>query len=600
MFKRARRILGTILPFIFSKKNKNRLKMVGAGMIDLMTTAINVAVPVMLVDRYSSKNADPGPSVGESSSSSEHFVPLVIGAGALLIARVLPIARNLLISSVQANTQKELTQAMEVQAYTLPHNDLLTMRTGEFSQGLSKNYSTIDKSIPSFFGEILPTSLEVVGTSVILTIKYGPVGIIQLGTLALYGFVAIYNEERTEPIRKACVDKSYSVYGTVLEVLAIAKTARQFGNEAHELKRSDDALTDSETHYRRNHYKDNYNAFKLSLINNFGFIGALAYVLLQPPKGTFDPITFALISYFLNRFNARLEAFPGAISAFYTGFADADRVATFLIKKSTVVDIANPVVLNTVDPLGIEFKDVVFNHGTKRILNKVSFTILPKQKVAIVGPSGSGKSTITNLIQRLYSPAPGGVISIAGHDISTLSGASLRKHLSVVSQDSSLFDATVAENIRYGDLVGATDEDIAKVARFAELFDEVPHEKARSSSFSSLHLVSPPDSRSSAVASIQGDSKQAKVGSRERFGPITSADFKDNGPKKLQAKAGPNGNLLSGGEKQRISIARAVLRGASIFILDEPTSSLDPKTESEIQKTPGCCDDRSYCGTCYS
>jgi subfamily B ATP-binding cassette protein MsbA len=176
----------------------------------------------------------------------------------------------------------------------------------------------------------------------------------------------------------------------------------------------------------------------------------------------------------------------------------------------------------------IEFKNVDFSYGQSKILNKISFTIKKGQSVALVGSSGSGKTTIANLLNGFYN-SESGSISIDGMKISSITRESLYKNISIVTQESILFNDTIMNNIRIGDL-DSTDEDIVNAAKEANA-DKFIHEQI----------------------------------------------------KKYDTNIGDYGGKLSGGQKQRLTIARAMLKSPSILILDEATASLDSESEKKIQ-----------------
>ena len=178
----------------------------------------------------------------------------------------------------------------------------------------------------------------------------------------------------------------------------------------------------------------------------------------------------------------------------------------------------------------IEFSDVSFNYGgeTKIVLKNINLNISGGKMTSLVGLSGAGKSTILNLIPRFYDPIDGD-IKIDNQSIYTKKLSSLRKNISLVSQETTLFDDTVLNNIKYANL-DATNEEITEAAKLSY-----------------------------------------------------SSEFIDNLPNKINTFIGENGVRLSGGEKQRISIARAILKKSKIILLDEATSSLDAETENKIQ-----------------
>ena len=206
------------------------------------------------------------------------------------------------------------------------------------------------------------------------------------------------------------------------------------------------------------------------------------------------------------------------------------RVLPLIDHKSSIIEKSTDKDLK-IDKANIEFKDVSFKYETKNdsILNSVNLKINGSKMTSLVGHSGAGKSTILNLIPRFYDCNKGDV-RIDNQSIYEVKLSSLRKNISLVSQDVTLFDDTIKNNISYANLE-STEEEIKKVAEL---------------SFSS--------------------------------------EFIENLPNKYDTLIGENGVRLSGGEKQRISIARAMLKKSSIILLDEATSSLDAETESKIQK----------------
>ena len=206
------------------------------------------------------------------------------------------------------------------------------------------------------------------------------------------------------------------------------------------------------------------------------------------------------------------------------------RVLPIIDHKSSIIEKSSDKDLK-IDKANIEFKDVSFKYETKNdsILNSVNLKINGSKMTSLVGHSGAGKSTILNLIPRFYDCDKGDV-RIDNQSIYEVKLSSLRKNISLVSQDVTLFDDTIKNNISYANLE-STEEEIKKVAEL---------------SFSS--------------------------------------EFIENLPNRYDTLIGENGVRLSGGEKQRISIARAMLKKSSIILLDEATSSLDAETESKIQK----------------
>ena len=212
------------------------------------------------------------------------------------------------------------------------------------------------------------------------------------------------------------------------------------------------------------------------------------------------------------------------------GLSGARRVLPVIDNKQEIIDNVNSTNLN-VTKGNIKFKDVGFNYvkNNNQVLNSINLDIPGEKMTALVGHSGAGKSTILSLIPRFYN-IDSGDISIDGQSIYSSKIFSLRKNISLVSQDTTLFDDTIRNNIAYANL-DATQEEIEKAAKFS-----------------------------------------------------FADEFINKLPQKYETLIGENGTRLSGGEKQRLSIARAILKKSPIILLDEATSSLDAETENKIQK----------------
>jgi len=215
-------------------------------------------------------------------------------------------------------------------------------------------------------------------------------------------------------------------------------------------------------------------------------------------------------------------------NAVQEGLAAVDRVFDIIETESDIVDPVNPLEIQEGNHL-IEFDHVSFSYGDSTILDNISITAKPGDVIALVGMSGGGKSTLVNLIPRFYDVTSGRIL-LDGMDIRNNSLASLRRQIAIVSQDAILFNDTIRNNIFYGNH-DANDEDIIAAAKAAYAYDFV-----------------------------------------QKF------------PKGFETSIGELGSRLSGGEKQRICIARALLKNAPILLLDEATSALDAEAEKVVQK----------------
>ena len=215
------------------------------------------------------------------------------------------------------------------------------------------------------------------------------------------------------------------------------------------------------------------------------------------------------------------------------GLSAARRILPIIDNEKKIFDAVNSYNLNLTEG-NVEFKNINFKYSSKetQVLNSINIMIKGGKMTSIVGHSGAGKSTILNLIPRFYDSSSGDII-IDGTSIYKTKISSLRENISLVSQDTTLFDDTIKNNIAYANL-NANDDEILQVAKLSY-----------------------------------------------------ADEFINQLPQKYETLIGENGVRLSGGEKQRLSIARAMLKKSKIILLDEATSSLDAETESKIQKAIG-------------
>ncbi|VAV92842.1 Efflux ABC transporter, permease/ATP-binding protein mlr7818, partial [hydrothermal vent metagenome] len=267
-----------------------------------------------------------------------------------------------------------------------------------------------------------------------------------------------------------------------------------------------------------------------SIITNTTMIGAMAYSVYGWQQGLLTVGDLVLVNALLMQLFRPLDLLGMVYRTIRQGLIDMDAMFKLIDTKAEIVDAPNAKPLNVVDGT-VAFKDVYFAYDKDRqILKGLSFTVPPDGTLAIVGPSGAGKSTLARLLFRFYDPQ-GGRILIDGQDIATVQQESLRGAIGIVPQDSVLFNDTIGYNIGYG-REGATQEEIEAAARGAAL-DEF-------------------------IAQL---------------------------PEGYDTQVGERGLKLSGGEKQRVAIARTLLKNPPILVLDEATSALDSRTEDEIQTT---------------
>ncbi len=265
-----------------------------------------------------------------------------------------------------------------------------------------------------------------------------------------------------------------------------------------------------------------------TLIRSIGLTMLMVSPVIRLVNGEMTIGTLAFIyTLFLNVMGP-LENFTWSLRRFYTGIVDFDTLTKYYSIQKEVKDKKNA--KNLIVTNGrIDFDNVSFKYNKRKILRDINLHIRPNEKIAIVGHSGSGKTTFVKLLYRLYDLNEG-VIKIDGHDLTDLKQESLRSELSIVPQEGILFNDTIANNIKFSK-PNATNKEIDKALKAAQFYK-----------------------------------------------------FVKSLPEKEKTMVGERGIKLSGGEKQRLSIARALLANKKILILDEATSALDSKTEAGIQK----------------
>ncbi|KGL77737.1 hypothetical protein N309_05890, partial [Tinamus guttatus] len=306
------------------------------------------------------------------------------------------------------------------------------------------------------------------------------------------------------------------------------ETVKYYSAESYEVNRFNDAIRK----YQVSEWKVSASLGLLNQTQNLIIgLGLLAGSLLCAYFVTESKLQvgdFVLFGTYIIQLYTPLNWFGTYYRMIQTSFIDMENMFELFNEEQEVKDVVSAGDLR-LEAGRIEFENVHFSYmDGKEILHDVSFSVMPGQTLALVGPSGSGKSTIIRLLFRFYD-VQGGCIRIDGQDISQVKQASLRAHIGVVPQDTVLFNDTISNNIRYG-RVTATDQEVQEAARAADIHDRI---------------LSFPDGYGTQV--------------------------------------GERGLKLSGGEKQRVAIARTILKGPRIILLDEATSALDTETERNIQ-----------------
>jgi ABC-type transport system involved in Fe-S cluster assembly fused permease/ATPase subunit len=404
----------------------------------------------------------------------------------------------------------------------------LDRRTGGMSRDIERGLSGIDFLMRFMLFNIVPTFLEIGLVAVILFVGYGwSFATITLVSVVIYiAFSVIATEWRTAFVREANKMDS-AANSRAIDSLLNFETVKYFNNEAFEAKNYDENLTSWEAAIRKNRLSLGSLNSGQSLIIAMAASAMLVLAAQGVANGEMTLGDLVLINSYIMQLFMPLGFLGFVYREIKSSLANISRMFALLDNKPAVVDIDDAAPLD-VSNAEIRFNNVEFSYRPDRpILRGVDFTIKPGQTVAVVGASGAGKSTISRLLFRFYDVASGS-IEIDGQAIDQVQQASLRKAIGVVPQDTVLFNNTIEYNIRYG-RPEASDEEVRDAAKLAHL-----------------------------------------------------SEFIDNLPDGYQTNVGERGLKVSGGEKQRIAIARTILKNPPILIFDEATSSLDSHSERAI------------------
>ncbi|MCA0371115.1 MAG: ABC transporter ATP-binding protein/permease, partial [Proteobacteria bacterium] len=406
----------------------------------------------------------------------------------------------------------------------------LDRKMGGTGRALERGIKGIETFMRFTIFMLAPSFVEITAACALLWHLYGfTMAAIAVVTLSLYiTFTVLYSQWRLKVVRKlAEIDSGAG--GHVVESLLQYESVKYFGNEAAEAKRYDTWLSRYEKTAIHTQWTLSVLDIVQGLIIAVGLSAALILTARQMSLHTITVGDFVLVNTLLLQLFVPLWSLGFAYREVKLALINMDEMFDLMNETEEIQDAPDAHDLPR-GTRGLAFEDVCFSYHSERpILKNLTFTVEPGQTVAIVGPSGAGKSTLLKLLLRFYDVC-GGRVLVGGHDVRTLTQASLRAAVGVVPQDTVLFNESIFFNIAYA-REGATREEVEEAARGANI-----HERIMSF------------------------------------------------PQGYDALVGERGLKLSGGEKQRIAIARALLKKPDIYFFDEATSSLDSHTEKEIQK----------------
>ena len=456
----------------------------------------------------------------------------VLAYGAARLGSVLfDNLRNVVFERVGQEATRTLAEHVFVQLHRLSLRFHLARRTGEVTKTIERGTKSIDVMLYFLLFNIAPTVLELVAVLVIFWINFG-IGLVLATVVMVAAYIAFTRmvTDWRNHLRETMNTLDGKQLARAVDSLLNYETVKYFTAEEREAKRYGDAArTYADAAVKSENSLALLNVGQ-SLITNLMMAGAMAYTIWGWSRGQFTVGDLVLVNTLLMQLFRPLDLLGMVYRTIRQGLVDMAAMFELIDTPAEIVDIPGARPLDISLP-SVEFQDVDFGYDADRqILHKLSFRVEPGQTLALVGPSGAGKSTIARLLFRFYDPQ-GGRILIGGQDIARVSQASLRKSLGIVPQDTVLFNDTIGYNIGYG-REGASQEEIVRAAHGAAI-----------------------------------------------------GNFIESLPRGYETEVGERGLKLSGGEKQRVAIARTLLKNPPLTIFDEATSALDSATEAEILDT---------------
>ena len=518
-------VIATLAPYLWPPAGSGlRWRVIAAVVFLVAAKGVNVVVPFFYKEAVDTLSADP------AAAAVAVPVMMLVAYG---VARVLAQAFGEVRDAVFARVAQRAIRQAALQ--TFGHLHQLSLRfhldrkTGEISRAIERGSHGIEFLLSFMLFNVVPTLLEIVLVCGILWWMFGVwYAAVTFGCIAGYVVWTLLITEWRIKYRRAMNETDNQAHTKAIDSLLNFETVKYFGNEVHEGRRFDGALEAYE-------HAAVKSKVTLSLLNvgqgviiSAGLITLMLMAARGVAGGTMTVGDFVLVNSYLIQLFVPLNFLGFVYREIKRSLTDMETMFGLLDEREEVADAPDARALETTGG-DVVFDDVSFAYDARRpVLRHMSFRVPPGRTLALVGASGAGKSTVSRLLYRFYDPT-GGRILIDNQDIRHVTQESLRRAIGIVPQDTVLFNDTIRYNIGYG-RPGATQAEIERAARLARIHDF--------------------------VAAL---------------------------PDGYETRVGERGLKLSGGEKQRVAIARTILKNPTILMFDEATSALDTHTEKEIQ-----------------
>jgi ABC-type transport system involved in Fe-S cluster assembly fused permease/ATPase subunit len=527
----AKTTLRRVVPYLWpAGQGWVKRRVVIALLFLLAAKLVSVSIPYvykLAVDTLSNEaGTDPRAMIGLGA------VGLVVAYG---LARLGAVVFGELRDAVFVRVGQRAIRRLAIETFTHIHQLSLryhiTRKTGGLSRIIERGVKGVDFLLRFMLLSIGPLILELTMVSVIFAVVFGwQYAVVVVITIALYVWFTFAVTEWRVKLRREMNDQDTDANQKAIDSLLNYETVKYFNAETREADRYDGAMRQYETAAVKTGLSLSFLNMGQAFLITTGLVIVMAMSALGVQAGTLTVGDFVMVNAYMIQITMPLNFLGTVYREIRQALVDMGEMFGLLGQPAEIFDApdAKPLQVSAGE---ITFDNVHFGYETTReILKGVSFTLKPGQKLALVGHSGSGKSTIGRLLFRFYD-VTSGAVRIDGQDLRDVTQTSLHAHIGVVPQDTVLFNDTIRYNIAYGK-ANATEEDIVAAAKAARIHDFV------------IRL-----------------------------------------PEGYETKVGERGLKLSGGEKQRVGIARTLLKNPPILILDEATSALDTQTERSIQES---------------
>lgn len=518
-----------LLPYLWPRHDaRTRLRVVGVCLLLVAAKVATIGVPYA----YSRVIDALQPAAGRAVMMP---LVLIVGYGLLRMAAAgLGELRDALFAPLRYRISRIAAMRSFTHMHQLSLRFHLNRQSGSVTRAIARGTEAIETLLRMGVFNVVPTLIEaLLVIAVIWRLFDWRYAVVMLVAVAVYVTFTIQFTAWRIGLRRQMNEINSEASWKALDSLLNYETVKYFGNEDHERKRYEDAQDRYERAAIRTQVSLNGLNFGQAAIIAVALIAVMLMAGHDVEAGRMTVGHFVLVNTYLMQLYMPLNFLGSVYTSLHNSLVDLEHMFALMGEQADITDppdaISVPARLDEAPAADIRFESVHFSYRPDReILRGVSFHIPAGHRVAVVGPTGAGKSTISRLLFRFYDVTAGRIM-LDGHDIRTLSQAALRGAVGVVPQDTILFNDTIGYNIAYGRL-GASQAEVEQAARLA-----------------CIH------------------------------------DFIMTLPEGYATRVGERGLKLSGGEKQRVAIARTILKNPRVLILDEATSALDTRTEQEIQ-----------------